>query len=83
MGRVQGVGFRFYVERIAGELGVDGWVRNREDGSVEVYAECTSTKMDQFRAALRKGPVASRVEELSETPTELLGRRDFTIEASH
>ena len=82
-GRVQGVGFRFFVKHVAGELGVDGWVRNREDGSVEVYAECTSAKMEELRAALRRGPASGRVEELSETPTALLGRRGFTIEASH
>ena len=80
---MQGVGFRFFVQRVAVELGIDGWVRNREDGSVEVYAECTSTKMEKLRAALLQGPPAGRVEELSETPAPPMARRGFTIEASH
>jgi len=82
VGRVQGVGFRFFVQRIANELGIDGWVRNREDGSVEVYAECTSTKMENLRAALRKGPLGSQVEEVTEMPAVQQKRRGFMIETS-
>jgi len=37
-GRVQGVGFRYFVERVARQLGLDGYVKNRADGTVEVYA---------------------------------------------
>src|SRR5262245_24461174 len=81
-GRVQGVGFRFFVEQAARELGIDGWVRNRGDGSVEAYAECTAEKLAALRDALRKGPVSSRVESLEEEPVAALGRRGFTIEAS-
>lgn len=61
-GRVQGVGFRRFVEREALTLGVSGWVRNREDGRVEALACCSPTAMDQFIAKLHEGPVHSNVE---------------------
>ena len=79
---MQGVGYRFFVQSMANELGIDGWVRNREDGSVEVYAECTSPRMEKLRAALRKGPVSSQVEEVTEMPAVQQNRRGFMIEAS-
>jgi acylphosphatase len=81
-GRVQGVGFRFFVEREAREIGVDGWVRNCSDGTVEVHAEASPAKMEQLRAALAQGPSESRVEQLSEQPAARLGCRGFNIEAT-
>ena len=60
-GRVQGVGFRYFVQRSASQLGVTGWVRNRWDGSVEVLAEGPRHVLDQFLGALRRGPVGSHV----------------------
>jgi acylphosphatase len=55
-GRVQGVGFRFYMERKARELGVTGWVRNRYDGSVEATVQGTPEAVEAMTAAARKGP---------------------------
>lgn len=81
-GRVQGVGFRFFVERVAGELGVKGWVRNCRDGAVEVHAECTAARMERLRAALQQGPPAGRVEQVSEQPAAALRCRAFRIEAT-
>jgi acylphosphatase len=81
-GRVQGVGFRFFVEREARELGVDGWVRNCNDGTVEVHAEARTEKMNLLRAALVQGPPASRVEQVSELPAARLGCKGFSIEAT-
>lgn len=67
-GRVQGVGFRNYVEHIAGKLKVDGYVRNRWDGSVEVFAMATPERLKQMGFALEKGPMMSHVIEVREEP---------------
>jgi acylphosphatase len=67
-GRVQGVGFRNYVEHVAGKLAVDGYVRNRRDGSVEVFAISTSDRLNQLRFALEKGPTMARVLGVQEQP---------------
>ncbi len=63
-GRVQGVGFRYFTERAARTLGLVGWVRNRPDGSVEVYAEGSGDRLDEFQAYLRDGPPLARVDRL-------------------
>lgn len=60
-GRVQGVGFRAFAIRKAEELGINGWVRNRWDGSVEVIAEGERTMLDKFVAALFVGPASAYV----------------------
>jgi acylphosphatase len=60
-GRVQGVGFRFFVQRCAEELGLGGWVRNREDGSVEAAAWGAAAALTRFEEELRRGPRLSRV----------------------
>ena len=65
-GRVQGVGFRWFV-RVAGRrLGLSGWVRNREDGTVEVAAAGTQDKLDELRRQVSRGPDAAEVTELKE-----------------
>ena len=65
MGRVQGVGFRYFVWREAEELGVDGWVRNRADGTVEALARGTIEELDRLKARLEEGPRWSRVMSVS------------------
>jgi acylphosphatase len=55
-GRVQGVGFRFFVNYVADELGLTGWVRNRFDGRVEVVAEGELNQLSELLAQLRQGP---------------------------
>jgi acylphosphatase len=55
-GRVQGVGFRYFVLDTAETLGVTGWVRNRWDETVEVTAEGSRAKLEQLLAALERGP---------------------------
>lgn len=65
-GRVQGVGFRWFVHRTAAELGLRGWVRNTEEGDVEVVAEGESEALDQLRNRLRQGTRSSRVDHLVE-----------------
>jgi acylphosphatase len=61
-GRVQGVGFRYYVLRHAQALGIKGFVRNTGDGLVEVDAEGSTEAMVRFIALLRTGPGTARVE---------------------
>lgn len=65
-GRVQGVGFRWYVHREASELALKGWVRNTEDGDVEVVATGEPEDLAELRASLRQGPRGSRVDHLIE-----------------
>jgi acylphosphatase len=66
-GRVQGVGFRWFVEREARSLGVGGWVRNNADGSVEVLAVGTRDQLLSLRSRLRQGPRAARVDDVQES----------------
>jgi len=67
MGRVQGVGFRYFVWREAEALGVHGWVRNRADGTVEALAQGTNEELDRFLDRLQEGPRWSRVISVSAT----------------
>ena len=66
-GQVQGVGFRWFVEREAHILGIAGWVRNNADGSVEVLAQGTRDQLLGLRARLRQGPRAARVDDVQES----------------
>ena len=61
-GRVQGVGFRWFVHREAAELGLRGWVRNTADGQVEVLGAGEPGQLQELRSALRKGSRGSRVD---------------------
>ena len=65
-GRVQGVGFRNYVENVAEKIGVSGFVRNLADGRVEVVASGSEEQLAQLRAALERGPRFSSVESVVE-----------------
>jgi acylphosphatase len=65
-GRVQGVGFRWFVHREASELALRGWVRNTEDGDVEVVASGTPDDLAELRESLRRGPRGSRVDRVLE-----------------
>ena len=62
VGRVQGVGFRYYVLREARRLGLDGWTANEVDGSVRVVADGPRDTLEALLGALREGPPASIVE---------------------
>lgn len=64
-GRVQGVGFRFFVQERADALGLAGWVRNSADGrTVELVAEGEVGSIEQLLADLNQGPTGSRVEQV-------------------
>jgi len=72
-GRVQGVGFRWFVEREAHILQIAGWVRNHPDGSVEVLAMGTRDQLIGLRSRLLEGPRAARVDGVEESDAELVG----------
>ena len=81
-GRVQGVGFRNYVEHVAGKIGVHGYVRNLRDGRVEVFAMGSPEELKQLRGALERGPMMSRVDGVAEEPDRVEKRYlgNFVIE---
>ena len=82
-GRVQGVGFRWFVEREAHILGIAGWVRNNADGSVEVLAQGTRDQLSGLRSRLREGPRAARVENVDELEAKpSIGINSFRIEGA-
>jgi acylphosphatase len=82
-GRVQGVGFRWFVEREAHILGIAGWVRNNADGSVEVLAHGTRDQLSELRSRLREGPRAARVDAVEESEARpVAGINSFRIEGA-
>jgi len=81
-GRVQGVGFRWFVEREAATLGVTGWVRNRDNGSVEVMATGTRQQLASLYSSLCRGPRAARVDEVAVSPAPFLEAKSFGIEGA-
>jgi acylphosphatase len=81
-GRVQGVGFRYFVERTAVNLGVGGYVRNLFDGRVEVYAIGGAEQMESLRNALRRGPRSAAVHRVDELDADRLDNfaNTFSVE---
>ena len=73
-GRVQGVGFRWFVEKNASRIGVCGWVRNEDDGRVQVYAIGTQDQLQELAALLYMGPRMAEVRgvEEQEAPVQQL-----------
>jgi acylphosphatase len=65
-GRVQGVGFRWFVQREAAEIGLRGWVKNTPDGHVEVLAAGEPDQLEDLQLALAKGSRGSRVDQVIE-----------------
>jgi acylphosphatase len=79
-GRVQGVGFRWFVEREAHILQIAGWVRNDPDGSVEVLAIGTREQLAGLRSRLQEGPRAARVDDIEESEAEpVTGLNSFQV----
>jgi len=79
-GRVQGVGFRWFVEREAHILQIAGWVRNNHDGGVEVLAMGTREQLAGLRSRLQEGPRAARVENVEESEAEpVVGLNSFQV----
>ena len=82
-GRVQGVGFRWFVEREAHVLQIAGWVRNDPDGSVEVLAMGTRDQLAGLRSRLQEGPRAARVDDVEESEAEpVAGLNSFQVQGA-
>ena len=80
-GDVQGVGYRFFAQRVAARHQVVGYVRNLPDGRVEVHAEGTPESIEGFKHDISAGPQFSRVEQVEEVSVEPTGRyTTFRIE---
>ena len=65
MGRVQGVGFRVFVQNVAQELGFTGWVKNMPDGSVVMEAQGDEARFGEFKERLREGNGLCKVEHMT------------------
>jgi acylphosphatase len=78
-GRVQGVGYRWFVVSQAKRLSVRGWVRNAEDGSVELEAEGSTESIAEFRKRVEKGPPAARVEHVEDIAITDAQLGDFIV----
>jgi bifunctional non-homologous end joining protein LigD len=78
-GKVQGVAFRDAAVRRARALGVLGWVRNHDDGTVAVHAEGAPDALDAFAAWLREGPAAARVDGVALEPVKVEGHEQFAM----
>jgi acylphosphatase len=76
-GRVQGVGYRAWVEYQARRRGLNGWVRNRRDGGVEAVFEGDASVVADMATSCRQGPASARVDDVAEetASTEMLGQR--------
>jgi acylphosphatase len=82
-GRVQGVGYRFFAERVANQLGLAGYVRNLADGNVEAYAIGPEVLLEEFRHHLEKGPFGARVNGVEESEAPVNNRyKQFVIEGT-
>ena len=75
-GRVQGVGFRMFVVRVAATRGVTGWVANEPDGGVRCVAEGRRSELEAFTREVAVGPPGAAVERLVVTWSEALGDLD-------
>lgn len=82
IGRVQGVGFRWWTRRTATDLGLHGWVRNERDGSVVVHAGGPVEALARLEEALLRGPTAARVDRLeSILPAGPIRAGEFRIDS--
>lgn len=79
-GRVQGVGFRFFIEDLARREGLGGWAANRSDGAVEVLLEGEAESVARVEARVRQGPRLARVDSVvadDDVPSGRVGRFDI------
>jgi acylphosphatase len=78
-GRVQGVGYRAFAQYAARAVGVTGWVRNLDDGDVEVHANGMQAQLDDFEARLRQGPRWGEVRSVAVTEAAVSYASGFDI----
>lgn len=78
-GRVQGVGFRYFVQSIAAQYGLTGWVRNLDNGMVDMELQGEEALIDKFMAVVRKGNRYIRIDDFSMKATALRSDTNFCI----
>lgn len=78
-GRVQGVGFRYFIQRAATQYQISGYVKNLSNGTVEIDAEGEQEKMDLFLSECRSGPRLSNVSSFQTTKMEPLNYTSFSV----
>lgn len=78
-GRVQGVGFRYAMQREAERRGVTGWVRNRRDGAVEALVQGEADAVEALLAWARRGPPGARVSEVKTSPAQEAAAARFEL----
>jgi len=79
-GFVQGIGYRSWTKRKAEELGLKGWVKNLQDGSVEAHLEGEEKVLNQMIELMKKGPRFARVEKIEvKTEDQIKGYENFQI----
>ena len=76
-GKVQGVCFRYNTKQVAQDLGVDGWIKNNSDGTVEALFEGPENKLLTILDFVKKGPFGSRVEKVIENWTKETKEKEF------
>ena len=84
-GRVQGIGFRYTAQDIAENLGIYGWVKNLEDGRVEIIAESEEKNLKEFLDKILKGPLGRYIEDADvawETPSKEFNDFDIKFDYS-
>ncbi len=75
------MGYRFFAERVANQLGLSGYVRNLADGNVEAYAIGDEVSLQEFRRHLAEGPLGARVRGVEESEAAIISRyKQFVIE---
>ena len=72
-GRVQGVGYRYFAQGVAGRYGIRGYARNLPNGDVEVHAEADETALQLFKEELQLGPRMAQVTEIVESDSAVAG----------
>lgn len=79
-GKVQGVGYRYFTQMKAVQFGITGWVRNRQDGTVEMLTTGTRENLDLFIEEIRRGNPFSTVDQIDINETEAEENyKSFTI----
>lgn len=78
-GKVQNVGFRFYTQRWATELGLSGFVKNQPDGTVYIEAEGPEEHLEQFMDSVRSGPRWANVRDVNFQEAPLMDEKHFII----
>ena len=76
-GKVQGVCFRYNTKKVAEDFGIDGWIKNNSDGSVEALFEGSETKLLEILNFVKKGPFGSRVEKVTESWKKDITEKEF------